>query len=92
MTSVIFSREYTVPPRLLLEQRRRAGLSQRCVAQRMRRSQSHVYNRETGQRRIELIEFCPHVEAAGGDPAAAFAELLGRLTGGAPADEDTAAA
>lgn len=91
MSSIIFSEEYAVLPRLLLEHRRRAGLSQRCVAQRMRRSQSHVYKMETGQRRIELIEFCRYVAATNGDPAAAFAELLERLMD-CPVTNETAAA
>ncbi len=88
MASIIFSDEYQVLPGLLVEQRRRTGLSQRALANRMRRSQSHVYKMETGQRRIELIEFCRYVEAAGGDPAQAFADLLGRLQGRRPPGSD----
>jgi transcriptional regulator with XRE-family HTH domain len=80
MVSIIFSDEYAILPALLVEQRRRAGLSQRAMADRMRRSQSHVYKMETGQRRIELIEFCRYVEAAGGDPVRALSDLLARLT------------
>ncbi|HEX7760835.1 MAG TPA: helix-turn-helix transcriptional regulator [Caulobacteraceae bacterium] len=81
MTSIIFSDEYELLPRYLIEQRRRAGLSQRELADRMRRSQSHVYKMETRQRRIELIEFCRYVESLGGDPAEALEGFLARLAG-----------
>ena len=37
---------------------------------------------ETGQRRIEVIEFCRYVEAAGGDPISALSDLLARLATG----------
>ncbi|MBS0408824.1 MAG: helix-turn-helix transcriptional regulator [Proteobacteria bacterium] len=79
MASIIFSDEYAILPALMVEHRRRAGLTQRALADRIRRSQSHVYKMETGQRRIELIEFCRYIEAAGGDPVDALAGLLDRL-------------
>lgn len=79
MASIIFSDEYAILPGLMVEQRRLAGLSQRAVADRLGRSQSHVYKMETGQRRIELIEFCRYIAAVGGDPVLALTDLLARL-------------
>jgi hypothetical protein len=42
----------------------------------MRRAQSFVQKMETGQKRIELIEFCRFIRAVDADPYDAFEELM----------------
>ena len=79
MTNVIFSPEYEILPRILAEQRVRAGLSQRSLAKRMNRSNVHVYRIEKRQARIELVEFCNYVQACGGDPVSILADILERI-------------
>jgi transcriptional regulator with XRE-family HTH domain len=57
----IFSDEYLRLIRLLREARRRAGLSQEEVADRLGQTQSFVSKCERGERRldvIELLHFC----------------------------------
>jgi transcriptional regulator with XRE-family HTH domain len=56
-----------------------AGLPQRELARRLRRSQSHVHKIESRQRRIEIVEFCRYAKALGLNPERAFEDLLARL-------------
>ncbi len=41
----------------LVERRKRAGLTQTSLAKRLGRYQSYVANVETGQKRIDVVEF-----------------------------------
>ena len=82
MFNIVFSEEYKVVPGFLCSLRKRRGLSQRDVASALGRSQSHIYKIETGQRPIELIEFCRFAAALGVEPAEAFVALLGELSSG----------
>lgn len=79
MPSVIFTEAYDVVPALLVDARRRAGVSQRELARRMGRCPSHIGKIEARQRRVEIIEFCRYAEALGEDPARLFEELRRRL-------------
>jgi len=79
LTNIVFSPEYEVLPALLTEYRRRAGVSQRELARRMGRAQSHINRLEARQTRIEVIEFCRFVSALEADPSDAFRELMARL-------------
>ncbi len=53
---------------LLIEQRKKSGLTQAQLAKRLRRYQSFVATVESGQRRIDVIEFLDLAEAVGFDP------------------------
>ena len=53
-----------------------AGLSQRALAQRLRVTHSWVAKVESGERRLDLIEFCWFVSACGIDPQTVFDGLL----------------
>jgi transcriptional regulator with XRE-family HTH domain len=81
MFNIVFSEEYTCAPTLLVELRRRAGLSQRDLGRILDRSQSHIHRMETGQRPIELVEFCRIARAAKVDPAQALASFLDAWAG-----------
>jgi transcriptional regulator with XRE-family HTH domain len=76
MFNIVFSDEYLAVPKLLAELRRKAGLSQRGLANILGRSQGHVQRMETGQRPIELVEFCRIARAADLDPRAALGAFL----------------
>ncbi len=52
-----FSAEYKVFCRLLQEARARASLTQQEVAKRLNRPQSYVSKYESGERRLDVIEF-----------------------------------
>lgn len=59
----------------VIKQRKAAGLTQVQVAGRLRRYQSYVTLLETGQRRIDVIEFIELADAIGFDAAAAIRKL-----------------
>jgi transcriptional regulator with XRE-family HTH domain len=61
---------------LVAEQRRAKGLSQQAVAARLGRHQPFVANVESGQRRLDVIEFLQVAKAIGFDPRAMIGTLL----------------
>lgn len=76
MFNIIFSDEYGVLPSMLAGLRQSAGLSQRDMAEAIARSQGHIHRMETGQRPIELVEFCRMARCAGVDPVQALEAVL----------------
>ena len=61
MDKSIFSREYDVFLRRLRDARRRAGLTQVQLAERLGQTQSFVSKCERGERRLDIVEtraFC----------------------------------
>jgi hypothetical protein len=57
---------------LLVESRKTAGLSQAAVAAKLGRYQSFIANVESGQRRVDLVEFIELSEVIGFDPCKAL--------------------
>ena len=62
--------------RLLIKERKQAGLTQAKVAKKLRRYQSFVAMVEGGQRRLDVIEFLDFAEVIGFDPRSAIKHLL----------------
>jgi transcriptional regulator with XRE-family HTH domain len=60
----------------LVEQRKKARLTQQDVATRLKRYQSFVATVEAGQRRIDVVELLAFAEAIGFDPKEAVKRLL----------------
>jgi transcriptional regulator with XRE-family HTH domain len=60
---------------LLVEARKKAGMTQAYVAKRLNRYQSYVATVENGQRRIDVVEFLEFAEAIGFEPGAAIKQL-----------------
>jgi transcriptional regulator with XRE-family HTH domain len=60
---------------LLVEKRREAGLTQAQVAKKLKRYQSYVATVESGQRRIDVVEFLDFADAIGFDPRDAIKRL-----------------
>ena len=56
----------------------RSGATQRDVADRLGKPQSFVSAYETGQRRVDILEFIAIAEALGVDPLSVFREVLER--------------
>lgn len=79
MSNPIFGDEYESIVATLIEARTQAGLSQRQLAQRLGRSQSHVCMIERRQRRMEIVEFCNIATALRMEPEALFAKVLRRI-------------
>jgi len=57
MANSLHSREYKVLTALLIEARKKAGLTQQQVADRLGKPQSFVAKYEGGERRLDIIEF-----------------------------------
>jgi transcriptional regulator with XRE-family HTH domain len=57
--------------------RTRSGATQRELAVRLGKPQSFVSYSESGQRRVDLLEFLVIVEALGLDPQVIFNEIVG---------------
>ena len=62
---------------LLRLERKKALLTQRDLARLLGRPQSFVSNYETGERRLDVIEFLDVADAIGFDPKAMIGELEG---------------
>jgi len=63
-------------PRFLRALREEAELTQRDLAQRLKKAQSWVYNCETANRRVDVTEFIAWATACDVDPQIAFGRLL----------------
>ena len=64
---------------LMKETRRKAGLTQQELADRLDRPQSFVAKYERGERRIDVVEFLGVTQALGADPIALLRALVRRL-------------
>jgi ribosome-binding protein aMBF1 (putative translation factor) len=60
---------------LLIEERRKSGLSQQEVADRLGRPQTYVSKCERGARRMDVIEFLEISDVVGFDPVAFIKKL-----------------
>jgi len=69
---------YRRVPHFLREMREAAGLTQRQLAKRLRRSQWWVARSETGSRRIDVAEFIEFCVGCGVEPAKALSDLTQR--------------
>lgn len=75
-------RDHKIVGSSLAAARKRAGVTQKELARRLRKPQSFVSDYERGQRRVDLIEFLLIVSALKVDPHKLFAEIaLARVHG-----------
>jgi transcriptional regulator with XRE-family HTH domain len=79
MPKSLFTPAYASLIGVLARARRRAGIGQVELAERLKKSQSFVSRVETGERRVDVIEFCAIAHALGADPRVLFAELVALL-------------
>ena len=80
MRKSIHTSEYAELCEILRGIRNEAGLSQRALALRLKVTPSWVAKVETGERRIDLIEFGRFVGACGGNVDQAFAQAAALLS------------
>lgn len=64
---------------LLRQAREDAGLTQAIVAERLGKPQSYVAKTESGERRLDVVEFVTLVRALGAEPALLIASLDGTM-------------
>jgi transcriptional regulator with XRE-family HTH domain len=79
MQKSIHTPEYAVLCSALRTEREKAGISQRDLAARLKVHHSWVAKVETGERRIDLVEFCWYVAACGGDSLEVSQRLLRKI-------------
>lgn len=75
----VFSEDYAALRQVLVRARRRSGLSQRALAARLGKSQSHVNLIERGQRRVDSLELYFIAKALSLRPEVLFAEIAASL-------------
>lgn len=75
MTRSAFSRKQVRFRELLVETRQEAGLTQVTLAKRLGKPQSFVSKFETGERRLDVVEFIDVARALGVDPVSLIAAL-----------------
>jgi transcriptional regulator with XRE-family HTH domain len=74
------SGKYKVVGAVFEAARRRAGVTQKDWAARVRKPQSFISNLERGQRRIDVVEFCALAASLGADPRRLFAQMVKGLS------------
>jgi transcriptional regulator with XRE-family HTH domain len=85
MVDSMFTSAYDGVVQSLVRLRKSAGLSQRQLAEELGREQNFVGRVETGQRRVDLVEFIWICRACKADPEAEMMALLKNLRGRVPA-------
>lgn len=68
MAKSAYSQRYRRFREALADSRRNAGLSQQEVARRLGKPQSYVSKFETGERRLDVVEFLDIADVIGVDP------------------------
>ena len=76
MKKAIHTKHSQVLRQALVQLRQQAGLTQRQLAQRLRRERSLVGRLELGERRVDVVEFFWICQACGADPARTASSLM----------------
>jgi len=76
MRKSVHSKAQLVLQALLVGARKRAGLTQQDVADRLDKPQSFVAKYEGGERRLDVVEFILVARAIGADPKKLVATLI----------------
>ncbi|MBV6486908.1 MAG: hypothetical protein GHHEDOFH_00845 [Pseudorhodoplanes sp.] len=82
MRKTLRSAEHARFLELLIQARRKAGLTQQQLAKKLGRPQSFVAKYENGERRIDIIEFTTIARAIGADPVGLYSRFLAGDDGG----------
>lgn len=80
MPKSLGTREHRILTARLVELRSSAGLTQRALASLLRVPRSWVAKVETGERRLDLIEFVWWCQAVGVDPPRAAADMIREMS------------
>ena len=76
MRKSIHSEEYQLVLTTLVTLRKKAGLTQRDLAKKLEREHSFVWRIETGERRLDVIEFHWVCQALGQNAAEVYRQLI----------------
>lgn len=86
----VFSEQYRAVVSVLAAARQGAGVTQRALAARLGKAASHVQRIESGQRRIDLLEFYQIAKLLQLDPARLFEQVASTLDDLSAPDETEA--
>lgn len=75
MTKSVHSARYAELRRLLVQARQTTAMTQVDAAKRLKKPQSYLSKVESGERRIDIVEFLDLAEAVGADPVAILKKL-----------------
>jgi transcriptional regulator with XRE-family HTH domain len=75
----VFTDAYAAFLEVLIAARKEAKLTQTELAGRLNRPQPFISFVESGERRVDVIEFCAMARAIGVEPVALFARVADRL-------------
>ena len=70
-----FTRDYEKFLEVLINARKRQGLTQQAVADLLNKPQSFVSKYESGERRLDVVEFCQIAKALHENPVALLQEM-----------------
>lgn len=76
--STLRTRRHRALITVLIDLRKRKGLTQRQLAAQLRAPQNYVAQIESGLRRVDVVEFSEYVMALGEDPVAIYRQVLDR--------------
>jgi transcriptional regulator with XRE-family HTH domain len=76
----IYSDSYQLLLAQLLEARKRAGLTQSKLSERLSKPQSFVSKYERGERRLDVIEFLEVCHLLGADPHVIVRKIEGKVS------------
>ncbi|HEY3987030.1 helix-turn-helix transcriptional regulator [Cedecea sp.] len=77
--SSIYSEEYQLVIKSLRDARVKRGITQQQLAQAMGRPQSFIAKIESGERRLDVIEFAHVAQLLGVEPAPLLKGVVGKL-------------
>ncbi|MGA2094108.1 MAG: helix-turn-helix transcriptional regulator [Sedimentisphaerales bacterium] len=80
MTRSVFSERYRALRCILVQTREKKGLTQAEVAAKLRRPQSFVSKYESGERRLDVVEFLEVAAALGTNGESILRELEGKYS------------
>jgi len=75
----VFSDEYRALLEVVRRARSRSGLSQKALADKIGKAQSHIFMIERGQRRIDSLELYFMAKAMGLEPEDLFGQIVRRV-------------
>lgn len=76
MDKTIYSRQSECLQTTLAALRKKAGLTQRQLAEKLRREHSLVGRLELGERRLDMVEFYQFCKACGAEPETTARKLM----------------
>jgi len=79
MSKTVFTGAHKHLVRVLKDARKKSGLKQEELAERLGRERTMISLIETGQRRVDVLEFYAIAKALGLDPTELFDELSDKL-------------